>query len=213
MSTPDPLAAVRREYTLAGLDEADLAPTWHEQLRAWLGEADRPGIYDATAMVLATGGPRPAARTVLLKGLGEDGLVFHTNYASRKGRDLDADPRATALFPWYELQRQVIVEGTTSRLPPEASDAYWDSRPRGSQLSAAASPQSQVVGSRAELEDRVAEIDARHAGEPIPRPAHWGGFLLAPERVEFWQGRADRLHDRLAFRREGEAWVVERLAP
>lgn len=220
MSTDDPLAAerlaaMREVYTRAGLDESALAPTWLDQLRLWLADADRDGILEPNAMVLATAGPdgAPAARTVLLKGLDERGLVFHTNYWSRKGRDLAGNPKAGIVFPWYQLQRQVHVEGTVERIPERDSDAYWASRPRGSQIGAAASAQSQVIGSRAELEAAAAALEARHAGAPIPRPESWGGILLVPHAVEFWQGRPDRLHDRLRFRIDDGTWVVERLAP
>ncbi|MCW2991064.1 MAG: pdxH [Solirubrobacterales bacterium] len=220
MSTDDPLAAerlaaMRQQYMLGGLDESDLAPTWLEQLRAWLAAAAKHGILEPNAMILATAGDgcAPVARTVLLKGLSERGLVFHTNYESRKGRQLTANPRAGVVFPWYQLQRQVLVEGVVERVPEADSDAYWASRPRGSQLGAAASAQSQVIGSRAEVEAAVRELQARHADEPVPRPAHWGGLLLVPHAVEFWQGREDRLHDRLRFRHEAGGWLVERLAP
>ncbi|MDX6666287.1 MAG: pyridoxamine 5-phosphate oxidase [Solirubrobacteraceae bacterium] len=209
------LASMRGSYARDGLDERDVAATWLEQLRGWLADAERHGILEPNAMVLATAGEgcAPAARTVLLKGLDERGLVFHTNYESRKGRQLEANPRASVVFPWLALHRQVLVDGVTERIAAGDSDAYWASRPRGSQLGAAASAQSQVIGSRAEIEAAVAALDERYAGEPIPRPPHWGGVLLVPHSVEFWQGRADRLHDRLRFRCEAGAWVLERLAP
>lgn len=209
------LAAMRRSYELSGLDEADLAPTWLQQLRAWLADAAKQGILEPNAMTLATAGEdgAPSARTMLLKGLDQTGLVFHTNYESRKGRELQANPRAAALFPWIALQRQVLVEGVVEQIPEADSEAYWASRPRGSQIGAAASPQSAVIGSRAEIEAAAARLASEHEGKSIPRPAHWGGMLLVPSSVEFWQGRADRLHDRLRYRREGSGWVVERLAP
>ncbi|MDX6639628.1 MAG: pyridoxamine 5-phosphate oxidase [Solirubrobacteraceae bacterium] len=221
MSTSDPLAsqrlaAMRRTYQLGGLDEADLEPTWLAQLRRWLDDAAKHGILDPNAMVLATATPdgAPSARTVLLKGLDDGGLVFHTNYASRKGRELEANPRAAVVFPWYDLQRQVLVEGTVARMAEADSSSYWASRPHRSQIGSAASRQSQVIGSRAELEERFAALEREHPGEgPIPRPAHWGGLRLAPDSVEFWQGRLDRLHDRLRFRRSAEGWIVERLEP
>jgi pyridoxamine 5'-phosphate oxidase len=220
MSTDDPqaserLAAMRQSYERNGLDEADLAQTWLQQLRAWLADAAQHGILEPNAMSLATSTPDgvPSVRTVLLKGLDEGGLVFHTNYESRKGRELDANPRAAIVFPWVQLQRQVLVDGTVERISEADSVAYWASRPRGSQIGAAASAQSTVIGSRAEIETAAARLDAEYADRPIPRPEHWGGLRLNPESVEFWQGRADRLHDRLRYRRDGEAWVVERLAP
>jgi len=220
MSDDDPLArlrlaAMRRSYELGGIDESDLAPTWLEQLRAWLSAAVQHGVAEPNAMILATAGEdcAPAARTVLLKGLDERGLVFHTNHHSRKARQMEANPQVGAVFPWHALQRQVHVEGRVERIAEADSEAYWTSRPRGSQLGSAASAQSRVIGSRAELEAAVTELELRHAGRPIPRPAHWGGMLLIPHAVEFWQGRADRLHDRLRFRLDDETWIVERLAP
>ena len=218
-SIPDPerLAEMRRTYSRGGLDERDLAPTWLEQLRAWLAAAVAAQLIEPNAMVLATATPdgAPSARTVLLKGLAEDGLTFFTNYTSRKGRELEANPRACVVFPWIDLQRQVVVTGTVTPVPEAESDAYFATRPRGSQVGAAASPQSQVVGSRAELDQAVDELVARHPEPgPVPRPVHWGGYRLAPDMVEFWQGRQDRLHDRLRYRREPSGdWVVERLAP
>ncbi len=220
MSDADPLArlrlaAMRRSYELGGLAESDLADTWLGQLRVWLADAAQHGIPEPNAMILATAGEEcaPAARTVLLKGLDERGLVFHTNYESRKARQLAANPRAGAVFPWYSLQRQVHVEGHVERIAEADSESYWASRPRGSQLGSAASPQSRVIGSRSELEAAVSALEVRHAGRPIPRPPQWGGLLLVPRAVEFWQGRADRLHDRLRYRLDDGSWKVERLAP
>jgi pyridoxamine 5'-phosphate oxidase len=211
----DHLAAMRRSYELGGLSEGDLAATWLEQLRRWLDDAVGAQIVEPNAMVLSTADAagRPSARTVLLKGLDERGLTFFTNLRSRKGRELAANAHAAAVFPWIALQRQVAVTGAVEPVDPAESDAYFASRPRGSRLGAAASPQSQVVGSRAELEAARDALDARHPGEDVPRPEHWGGLRLVPDGVEFWQGRPDRLHDRLRFRREGSGWVVERLAP
>jgi pyridoxamine 5'-phosphate oxidase len=217
----DPLAAqrlatMRRAYQRGGLDEADLAPTWLEQLRRWLDDADRHGIQEPNAMVLATATPDavPSARTVLLKGLGEEGLVFHTNHESRKGRQLQANPRAAIVFPWHELQRQVLVDGTVSPIGEADSVSYWTSRPRGSQIGSAASRQSEPIASRAELEAQFAALQAEYPGEtPIPRPAHWGGLRVAPVTVEFWQGRLDRMHDRLRYRNTDGGWIVERLQP
>ncbi|MFL5845226.1 MAG: pyridoxamine 5'-phosphate oxidase [Solirubrobacteraceae bacterium] len=212
---PEQLAAMRRSYVAGGLAEADLAPTWLEQLLVWIAEAARHEVLEPNAMIVATAGAdgTPSARTVLLKNLDERGLVFFTNYDSRKGRQLTENPRAAVLFPWHQLQRQVHVEGAVERLGATDADAYWASRPRGSQIGALASPQSQVVGSRRELEDAAGELTSRYDNQDVPRPEHWGGFRVVPERVEFWQGRLDRLHDRLRFRRDGERWVVERLAP
>jgi pyridoxamine 5'-phosphate oxidase len=150
---------------------------------------------------------------VLLKAVDERGLVFFTNYQSRKADELAVTPRAALLFPWHPLQRQVEVVGRVERISPEESDAYWDSRPHGSKIGALASRQSQVIGSRAELEAEAEDLQRRFGDGPVPRPSHWGGFRVAPETVEFWQGRLDRLHDRLRYRRHGDDWVVERLAP
>ena len=213
---PDParLAALRRDYTAAGLDVPDLAGTWHEQLAGWLADAVAAELTEPNAVVLATADSqgRPSGRTVLLKQYDERGLTIFTNYTSRKARELDANPHASLVLPWVELQRQVIASGHVVRVSPEESAAYFRSRPRGAQLSAWASHQSSVIASRAELERRRAELERRFGAE-IPVPGFWGGYRLEPETVEFWQGRPDRLHDRLQFRRDGERWVVERLSP
>jgi len=221
MSIEDPfssqrLAAMRQAYRREGMDAGDLAGTWVEQLRRWLADAERGGIIEPNAMVLSTVGAdgAPSARTVLLKGIDHDALVFYTNLESRKGHELAAEPRASALFPWYDVHRQVHAEGTVERLPDADADAYWASRPPGSQLGSAASPQSQVIESRAVLDEAVARLRDQHGDGPVPRPPHWAGLRLVPHSVEFWQGRADRLHDRLRYRRTDDgAWVIERLAP
>jgi pyridoxamine 5'-phosphate oxidase len=209
------LAMMRRAYTLRGLDEADLAPTWSAMLGRWLADAETAGILEPNAMVVATADAdgRPNARTVLLKGLDDTSLTFFTNYASAKGRELAANPVAAVLFPWVELQRQVRLVGAVERLDPAASDAYFASRPYGSRLGALASPQSQVIADRAQLEAARDAAAARYPDE-VPRPEHWGGYRVVPDTVEFWQGRPDRLHDRLVYRRGADgAWVTERLAP
>jgi pyridoxamine 5'-phosphate oxidase len=198
------------------LDETMLAADPHEQFDRWMTEAVEAGLPEPTAMVLATvnAAGRPSARTVLLKGHDAAGFTFYTNRTSRKGSDLDQVPRACLLFPWHAIHRQVIVEGTVTRLSPEASEAYFRTRPRGSQLGAWASRQSTVIGSRRELDDRYAELERRWPdSEPVPLPGFWGGYLLDPHSVEFWHGRANRLHDRLRYRRQAGAWLVERLAP
>jgi pyridoxamine 5'-phosphate oxidase len=214
----DDLADLRREYQNAGLDEADLDPDPIAQFGAWFKAWHQVAVGDANAMVLSTATPdgRPSARTVLLKGVVDGGFVFYTNYDSRKGRELAANPRATLLFPWHAIGRQLIVEGKVARLPAEVSDAYWATRPPGSRLGAAASPQSTVVAGRAALDERYAEVAAAHPDGDIPRPPNWGGFRLEPDRFELWQGRVNRLHDRLAYRPDPSlptGWRVERLAP
>ncbi|MCW3063865.1 MAG: pdxH [Solirubrobacterales bacterium] len=220
MATPtDPvarLAAMRRSYAAAGLEEADLAPTWLEQFERWFEDAVAAPLVEANAMVLATADPRgrPSARTVLLKGVDEGGFAFYTNRESRKGRESAENPWAAIVFPWYEMGRQVIVDGSVEQLTDAESDAYFASRPRDARLGAVASPQSHVIASREELDRAHAELAARYPeGTDVPRPPHWGGLRVVPETVEFWQGRRSRLHDRLRYRRERDAWVLERLAP
>ena len=213
--SPD-LAAMRRSYELGGLDEADLAPTWTAQFERWLADAVAAGVTEPNAMVLATvaAGGAPSTRTVLLKAVDPRGFVLYTNLGSRKAREAAGAPRAALTFPWIALQRQVGVTGGVEPVAAEEADAYFASRPRGSQLGAHASPQSRVVSSRAQLEEAEAALAARFPeGTPVPRPPGWGGLRVAPDAVEFWQGRPNRLHDRLRFRRDGGEWVVERLAP
>ena len=208
---------MREHYSGAGLHENDLAPDPVEQFRRWFDQWAATEPYDATAVVLATtdaqtGGP--SARAVLLKGLDRRGFVFHTNRESAKGRDLAASARASLCFLWHPLERQVRVTGSVEPLPDDESDSYFDSRPRGSQIAAWASPQSEVITDRAELEQRVEAVEERFDGPgPVPRPPFWGGYRLQPETVEFWQGRRDRLHDRLRYRSTTSGWVIERLAP
>ena len=208
------LAALREEYARAGLDEADLAPDPLTMFDRWMREALEADLYDANAMVVATVGPdfAPSARMVLLKGLTQEGFVFFTNTGSRKGSELAGNPRCALLFPWHVLERQVRVDGVATPLRREAVEAYFDSRPRGSQLGAWASRQSQVVSSREEL---TAAYDAAQARFPdtVPTPDEWGGYVVRPEAVEFWQGRPGRMHDRLRYRRTSDGWVTERLAP
>ncbi len=193
----------------------DLDPDPLRQFHAWYAAARTAGASRPDALALATATPdaRPSVRFVLLKEANEQGFLFYSGYASRKGVELQANPQAALCFYWHELGRQVRVEGVVSRLPQVDSDAYFAARPYGAQLSAAASHQSEVVSRRRELETAVEELRSSHGEGPVPRPERWGGFVLAPDEYEFWQHRDDRLHDRFRYRRAGEAWTIERLAP
>lgn len=219
----DLVAALRAHYADIGLDEADLAIDPMDQFAAWLAEVVELGIPEPNAMVLSTSNSdgQPSSRHVLLKGVGPDGFVFFTNYGSRKGRELAANPLASLCFPWFCIGRQVVVTGVVTKVTSSESDAYFASRPRASQLGAWASAhQSDVVASRVVLDEAYARAADRFGDvDPIPRPPFWGGFELRPATVEFWQGRDARLHDRLRYRRPAGlavasgAWVIERLSP
>jgi pyridoxamine 5'-phosphate oxidase len=198
------------------LSEDQLAASWLDQLQSWYAEAVACGaIVEPNAVQLATATPTgtPSVRTVLIKAMDEQGLVFYTGYDSAKGQDLAANPVAAAVFAWLPLARQVRLTGAVEPISPDETDEYFATRPRGSQLGAWASPQSQVIPSRAVLDAAVHQATVRFGAGPVPTPTRWGGFRLRPDAVEFWQGRVDRLHDRLRYRRAGEVWVVERLAP
>ncbi|HKQ39512.1 MAG TPA: pyridoxamine 5'-phosphate oxidase [Verrucomicrobiae bacterium] len=209
------LAQLRREYTLAGLKEQDLGPDPIVQFQRWFEEALSSGIVEPNAMVLATADSkgRPSSRIVLLKQVDARGFVFFTNYASRKGRELASNPQASLTFPWHALERQVCVTGAVIKVPRAESEQYFKLRPRGSRLGANVSRQSEVVSGRNALEQRLAELERQHPGDTVPMPDEWGGYVLAPEEIEFWQGRPNRLHDRLRYRREAEQWIIERLSP
>lgn len=230
---------LRREYNLAGLRRRDLASDplvqfkkWFEDatgargtgtLRKWLIKIYKTVLLirkveqvDVNAMTLATADAqgRPSARIVLLKGLDQRGFMFYTNYQSRKGEELSSNPEAALVFFWPEQERQVCVAGSVSQLSSAESDAYFQSRPRGSQIGAWASDQSRIVHNRADLEQKWDVIEQRYEGQELPRPPHWGGYVLAPSRIEFWQGRPNRLHDRFRYSRQSDgSWAIERLAP
>lgn len=197
------------------LTEADVLADPLAQFQRWLAEAEGAGLVEPTAMALGTVSAAgvPSVRIVLFKGLHDGGFTFYTNYDSRKGRELAERPLAALTFWWDKLERQVRIEGRVERVPPELSDRYFHSRPRGSQIGAYTSRQSAVLPRRAELDARLAETEQRFAGQDIPLPDYWGGYRVVPDHIEFWQGRLNRVHDRLRYAREGAGWRIERLEP
>jgi pyridoxamine 5'-phosphate oxidase len=210
----DDIARLRTDYMKGALDEEHADPHPMRQFARWWDEASRSMLREANAMTLATAAVdgTPSARTVLLKGYDDDGFVFYTNYDSRKGRELAANPRAALLFFWAELERQIRIEGTVERVAAAESDEYYRSRPLASRIGAWASPQSEPIPSKAWLMARAAEMGLRHGLNP-DRPPHWGGYRLRPVAMEFWQGRPSRLHDRLLYSRADAGWQRTRLAP
>lgn len=209
------LSDLRQDYRRAALDERAISPDPIAQFLLWFEEALASGQPEPNAMTLATATAegRPSARIVLLKGVDERGFVFYSNYESRKGRELAANPFAALVFQFPTLERQVRVEGPVEVVSREESDAYYLSRPVGSRLGAWASHQSEVVADRATLDQRLADVELSARVEPPPRPEHWGGYRVAPDVIEFWQGRTNRMHDRLRYRRTDASWVIERLEP
>jgi pyridoxamine 5'-phosphate oxidase len=204
------------DYGQLALEEGSLLPDPIEQFRIWLADADAEGIYEPNAMVLSTIGTdgRPSSRTVLLRGISDHGFAFYTDYTSRKGEALAAHPDVSLVFPWYPLHRQVLVTGVVEKVGAEDSDEYFSTRPRGSQIGAWASDQSQPIASRADLEVKVSDVEKRFADkETVPRPEKWGGFVVKPDTIEFWAGRRSRLHDRIHFQKTADGWQTTRLQP
>lgn len=209
------VASLRREYRDLNLNKNDVRSHPVDQFQEWFEQAVEVEARDPSGMTLATAdrAGRPSARIVLLKGFDRDGFVFYTNFGSRKARELEENPQAALVFWWTELDRQVRVQGQVRRADRADSEAYFATRPRGSQISGLVSPQSQVVAHREVLEEAVATAEAEYEGRDVPCPPNWGGFRLAPDYFEFWQGRLNRLHDRISYRLAGDEWVIERLAP
>ena len=210
------IADIRKEYKLQTLNKMDVDENPINQFGKWWAEAMQSNIDEVNAMTLATADldGKPSARIVLLKGFDEKGFVFFSNYQSHKAKDMESNARVSLLFFWKELERQIRIEGTVSKISGAESDAYFKSRPQGSKIGAWASPQSRVISSRKIIEANVSEVEENFAGNEIERPPHWGGYVVKPALIEFWQGRASRLHDRIQYiKQEGANWKIERLAP
>jgi pyridoxamine 5'-phosphate oxidase len=209
------IANLRTEYRLKALTEAEVKPDAIDQFTVWWNEAMQSDIYEANAMTLSTADSKgkPSARIVLLKDYTKEGFVFFTNYESSKGKQLTDNPAACLLFFWKELERQVRIEGTAEKTDAAESDAYFSSRPEGSRIGAWTSPQSQVIPDREFLENRYLELADKYKNETIERPPHWGGYIVKPQKIEFWQGRPSRLHDRILYTKRESEWLIERLAP
>lgn len=215
MSSSIDIAALRHDYRAHGLRRAELDPDPIKQFAKWFGEAAEAEIRDVNAMSLATvrADGTPACRIVLLKAISDGGFVFYTNYSSAKARELEANPRAALTFYWVQFERQIRIDGSVHKTSRADSEEYFHSRPIGSQLGAWASNQSEVIANREAIETKLSEVTDRFGGSVIPLPDYWGGYRLMPDSIEFWQGRTNRLHDRLRYRRENDGWIVERLSP
>ena len=209
------LQNLRQDYRMASLSESDVAADPILQFQKWFSEAVNAKLYEPNVMTFATADSdgKPSARIVLLKGFDEQGFIFYTNYESKKAQDLVENPQAALVFFWAELERQIRIEGIVSKVDKEISEAYFQSRPIGSQIGAIASAQSSVLMDRSILEERVAELTAQYEGKTIPKPEHWGGYLVEPKHIEFWQGRSSRLHDRITYDYTDGSWKINRLAP
>lgn len=209
------IASIRKEYSLKQLDQKDVRRNPFDQFKVWFDDAINAEVNEPNAMMLATSSleGKPSARMVLLKGFDNEGLTFFTNYSSRKASQLNSNPYAAIVFFWPELERQIRIEGIVKKVTERESDDYFDSRPEGSRIGAWTSPQSQVIPNREFLELLRAEIEKRFKGEKIPRPKQWGGFMIIPSLFEFWQGRPNRLHDRIQYSKTDNNWIIERLAP
>ncbi len=209
------IADIRQDYSLHSLDQKDVSENPIDQFTLWWDEAIKSEITEVNAMTLATvtADGHPSARIVLLKGYDKDGFVFFTNYASNKGAEIEANPYASLVFFWKELERQVRIDGLIEKISAAESEEYFQSRPEGSRIGAWASPQSTVIASREVIEKNVADLTQKYASGIIPRPEHWGGYRVRPVAIEFWQGRSSRLHDRIKYRLEAQEWIIERLAP